>query len=111
MVYYAYISQMGLALLCALALFMCWHWRKNYDNLRNELASFRYNCDSCANTNTHAYSNAHSNANSCADANSKTNANASSYTATNADTNTTSRPGANTYCAAHCHGNGGCYAC
>jgi hypothetical protein len=90
---------------------MYWHWGKDYDNLCNELAFFS-DCDSAANvitTNAHSTAtNAHSKTNTYT--NPKTNAYACSYTATNVDTDTASRP-ANKYCAAHCYGNGGCYAC
>src|ERR1700730_3624667 len=116
MVYYAYIFQMESALLRTLALFMCCHARKDYDNLCSELASFSDDCDPTANTNTNTHThsktnantNAHSNSNT--NAHSKTNAYTRSYTTTIVNTNTTSRPGTNKYCAAHSYGNGGCYA-
>lgn len=99
------------ALLCTLPLFVYWHWGKDYDNLCNELAFFS-DCDPAANvTTTNAHSkttNAHSK--TSANTNSKTNAYTRTYTATNVDTDTTSRPSANKYYAAHCYGNGGCYA-
>jgi hypothetical protein len=103
------------ALLCTLPLFVYWHWGKDYDNLCNELAFFS-DCDPAANANTNANTttttNAHSNTTTTTNAhsNTTTNAYARSYTATNVDTDTTSRLSANKYCAAHCYGNGSCYA-